>query len=249
MEKPLVLEKLLQWSNTVYIVSVGVAAVATFAIYQLSARVNAAKDRELETYQTESAKKIAAAQAEAANAMAIAESERRERAELESQVAIAEASAAEANAVAIQAQLELARLTEPRTISPEDQEKIIALLKPFEGQRFGFSVYGDPEALSLLQSLDAMLKSSGWYRVPAQVGAIVVDAAGETAGTSHDSGVAVFVGPDNVDAEPAGLALCGALTTAGIPCEAKRTDQLEGKSPKALLINVGQKPVGRGRSE
>ena len=94
------LDKLLQWANIAYIACVVIAAVATFAIFHLSARVNSAKDRELETYRTESTIKITVAQAEAAEAMKIAESERLARAELESQVAAAEARAAEANAVA-----------------------------------------------------------------------------------------------------------------------------------------------------
>lgn len=236
------LEKLLQWSNIAYIVCVAIAAVATLAIYHLSARVNAAKDRELETYRTESTKQIAAAQAEAAQAMRIAESERRARAELESQVAAAEARAAEANAVASQARLELAKLTEPRTIAPEGQETIIAALREFAGQRFGFSVFSDPEALALLRALDALLKSAGWLRVPAQIGDIVVEAAGDTAGTSHDSGVTAFVGPDNNGAEAALLTLSEALTAAGIPCRPLRTEQLRDKIPKAIIINVGKKP-------
>ena len=100
-----------------------IAAVAAFAIFHLSARVNAAKDRELETYRTESTIKITVAQAEAAEAIKIAESERFARAELESQVAAAEVRAAEANAVASQARLELAKLKEPRTIAPEDSRE------------------------------------------------------------------------------------------------------------------------------
>ena len=129
----LALDKLLQWANIAYIVCGAIAVAMTFAIYHLSARVNAAKDRELEKYRTESTIKITAAQAEAAGAMKIAESERLARAELESQVAAAEARAAEANAVASQARLELAKLKDPRTIAPEDQEKIIAALKEFAG--------------------------------------------------------------------------------------------------------------------
>ena len=113
-------DKLLQWANIVYVVSVLIAAAASFAVYRLSALVNTAKDRELKKYQTESQINITAAQAEAAEAMKIAESERLARAELESQVAAAEARAAEANAVASQAQLELEKLKEPRTIAPED---------------------------------------------------------------------------------------------------------------------------------
>ena len=87
-----------------------------------------------------------------------------------------------------------------------------------------------------------MLKSAGWVRVGSQGGVIVVNIAGDTAGTSLDSGVKVFVGSDNRDAEPALLALSKALTDAGIPCPPTRTEQLEGKTPKAILINVGEKP-------
>ena len=214
MEVILTLDKLLQWANIAYIVGVAIAAVATFAIYHLSARVNAAKDRELERFRTESTIEITAAQAEAA----------------------------EANAVASQAQLALAKLKEPRTIAPEDQEKIIAALKKFAGQNFCFSVFPDPESLALLRSLDAVLKSAGWLRVRSQIGATVVDAAGNTAGTSTDSGVTAFFGPDNRDAEAALLTLSRALTAAGIPCGPARTEQLRDKTPKAILINVGKKP-------
>ena len=236
------LDKFLQWANIAYIVGVAIAAVATLAIYHLSARVNAAKDRELEKYRTESTIKITAAQAEAAEAMKIAESERLARAELESQVAAAEARAAEANVVASQARLELAKLKEPRTIAPEDQDKIIAALEEFAGQNFGFSVSADPEPLAFLRVLDAVLKSAGWLRVPSQISAIVVNAAGNTAGTSHDSGVTAFIGPDNREAVAALLTLSRALTAAGIPCRSSQTEQLRDKTPKAIIINVGKKP-------
>ena len=236
------LDKLLQWANIAYIVCLLLVAGMTFVIYHLSARVNAAKDRELEKYRTESTIKITAAQAEAAEAMKIAESERLARAELESQVAAAEARAAEANVVASQARLELAKLKEPRTIAPEDQDKIIAALKEFAGQNFGFSVFADPEPLALLRTLDAVLKSAGWLRVPSQISAIVVEAAGNTAGKAHDSGVTAFVGPDNSEAEAALLILSRVLTAAGIPCRSSRTEQLRDKTPKAIIINVGKKP-------
>ena len=236
------LEKLLQWANIAYMVSVGIAAAATFAIYQLSARVTADKERELEKYKTESQIQIADAEAAAAEAMKIAESERLARAELERQVTVAEARAAVANAVASQARLELARLKEPRTIAPEDQEKIIAVLKEFAGQNFGFSVFPDPEPLALLRTLDAMLKSAGWLRVHSQISAIVVEVAGNTAGTSHDSGVTAFVGPENRDAMAALYTLSKALTVAGIPCKPSKTEQLRDKTPKAIIINVGKKP-------
>ena len=54
--------------------------------------------------------------------------------------------------------------------------------------------------------------------------------------------VAAFVGPDNREAEAALLALSEALTAAGIPCQPNRTKQLRGKTPKAIVVNVGKKP-------
>ena len=239
---PLPLERLLRWANWAYVLAVAIAAIASFAIYQLSVRVTAAKDRELQDYQTQSTVKITAAEAEAAEARRIAETERLARAELESQVASAEARAAEANAAAAQAQLELAKLQQPRTVSPEDQEKIVATLKQFAGQNFSFTVFGDPESLALVRVLDAMLKSAGWLRVASQIGVIVVEVAGNTAGTSIASGVTASVGPDNPDAEAALVTLCHALTGAGIPCKANRSEELREKRPKAIAIRVGKKP-------
>lgn len=163
--------------------------------------------------------------------------------EVNDQIAAAEARVDEANAVASQARRELAEFTEPRAIRPDDREKITATLKQFAGQKFGFSVFGDPESLSLLRTLDTTLKSAGWVRVPSQIGVLEVDAAGDTAGVSHDSGVAAFIGPDNAEAEGALLALSEALTGAGIPCQPSQTDQLRGKVPKAITINVGKKPA------
>lgn len=236
-------EKLLQWVSVFYMVSVGVAAVATFAIYHLSARVTADKDRELKKYQTESQTQIADAEAAAAKAMRIAEAERLARAELEHQVAVAEARAAEANAVASQAQLELARLKEPRTIAPEDQDRIIAELTKFTGQNFSVSVFQDPEALALLQVLDVMLKSAGWIRVRFPIRTVSINIAGITAAPSFESGVGATIGPDDRASLAALLALSKALSRAGIPCRRMlHTSELQDKSPNTILIYVGKKP-------
>ena len=87
-----------------------------------------------------------------------------------------------------------------------------------------------------------MLKSAGWLRVSSQVGDINLDAAGNTAGIAHDSGVNAFIGLDNPAAPAALVALSRALTAAGIPCQSSQTEQLRDKTPKAILINVGKKP-------
>lgn len=235
-------EKLLQWANIAYIALATGTAAMTFAIYQLSARVNADKDRELEEFRTEAEVKITTAQAEAAEAMKVAESERLARTKLEAQVTATEVRIAEANAAALQAQLELAKFKEPRTISPENQEQMITVLKGFAGQNFSFSVFQDPEALSLLRTLDAVLKSAGWTRVPSQVSAIVVEVAGANAGIITNSGVSANIGPDNRNALTALTTLTKALTQAGIPCQSGLSEKLQDRTPKAITINIGKKP-------
>ena len=236
------LDKFLQLANIVYMVSALTALAMTFVIYQLSVRVNAAKDRELEKYQNESTIKITDAQAEAAEAIKIAESNRLARAELEAQVAVSDARAAEANAAAAQAQLELAKFKEPRTIAEKDQEKIITSLKEFSGQNFGFAVFPDPEPLALLGVLNAMLKSAGWLRMPSLTGSgISISTAGNTAATTLGTGVFAVVDPDNRDAFPALRALRNALYAAGIPCRIGPADE-KIRDKTSILIMVGKKP-------
>ena len=219
-----------------------IAAVLTIAIYQLSKRVNDTKERELEQYRTESTIKITAAQAEAAKAMEIAESERLARAELESQVAVAEARAAEANLAASQAQLDLAKLKEPRTIAPKDQETIISELEKFTGQNYSFSVFQDPEALALLRVLDSILKSAGWLRVRSQIGIVAISVAGGTAAATLTSGVFVTLGPNDRASLDAVVALQKALSSAGISCrKSLHPPELRDKPPNTILIVVGKK--------
>ena len=208
------LERLLQWANMAYLLSLVFVVVTTFAVYYLSGRVTAAKDRELEEYRTESTVKISAA----------------------------EARAAEANAAASDAQLELAKLKQPRTIAPEDQEQIIAVLKPFAGQNFSFAVFEDPESFAFVRLIDNMLKSAGWLRVPAQLGVILHEVAGSTAGTTVHPGVGAYVGPDNLIAAPALATLSKGLNDAGISCRKGLSDDLIDKTPQAILIVVGKKP-------
>ena len=149
--------------------------------------------------------------------------------------ALAEQRAAEAN-------LELAKLKQPRTLLPEQQENITSVMKFFGGQRFAFCVFSDPESLDLARTLDAILKSAEWIRIESQIGAVVVDVAGVTAGITYDPGVRVFIAPDDSGATNALAALAGVLTHHGIPCSPHFLMELTGKTPKAITISVGKKP-------
>lgn len=173
------------------------------------------------------------------------------RIESRNQIARADARSAEANAraeeaeaVASQARLELAKLIEPRTITSDGQDEIVASVKQFAGQRFGFTVYPDSESQSLLRVLDDTLKSAGWMRVSSQTGrGISVTVAGDTAGVSTNSGVFLAIGEDNGSAGPALAALTTVLRAVGIPCRKGLAPHLQGTTPKAILIDVGKKPV------
>ncbi|HWZ83831.1 MAG TPA: hypothetical protein VNW47_14460 [Terriglobales bacterium] len=152
---------------------------------------------------------------------------------------------ANAQQSASEAALALVKFKEPRTLSPEQQNKLIAVLKPFAGQNFAFAVFPDPEPLALLRLLDTLAKSAGWKRVPSQIeraGGVKVDAAGETAATIFDSGIDAYIAPDDMASVPAQSAFCSALVAAGIHCETHRTPQLAGKAPLAITISIGKKP-------
>ena len=216
------MEKLLPWANAAYYVSLLIVAILTIGIGLWSKRVTEAKDQELARYRAESEVKIAAAKTSAAEA---------------------EARAADANLAAKQAQLELAKFKEPRTIAPEDQERIIADLKEFTGQKYSVSVFPDPEALALLLVVDAMLKSAGWVETEFPKRSIKVNTAGITAATSVESGMGASVGRDDVASAAALRALSYSLRRAGIPCgQGIHPRELQEKSPNTILIFVGKKP-------
>jgi hypothetical protein len=190
---------------------------------------------EIEKQLTETRRDIAEANTQAEGLRLDIAKANKEITEANERAAKAEQRAAEVN-------LELAKLKEPRTLLPEQQDIIISLMKPFAGQRFAFSVFPDPEALALLRIVDATLKAAGWQRIDSQIGDLVVNAAGATAGQSQDSGVQAFIAPQDTDAVSALRSLGASLTWAGIPCTLCTTDQLTGKTPKGITINIGKKP-------
>jgi hypothetical protein len=69
---------------------------------------------------------------------------------------------AEATARANEAELKLQRFRAPRTLSPEQQARIVALLKPFAGQEYTLSVSSGSEPGNLLCAIDGMLAAAEW---------------------------------------------------------------------------------------
>jgi len=149
---------------------------------------------------------------------------------------------AKAEDAAANAALALAKFKEPRSLSPEQQTKLIADTKPFASQNFAFAVFPDPEPQALARVIDGLLKSVGWNRVPSQIqrdGGVLMDIAGESAAQISDSGIDVYIAPDDTESIPAQKAICSALMA--FHCETHRTPQLAGKTPRAITISVGKK--------
>ena len=84
----------------------------------------------------------------------------------EARAAIAQANerAAEANARGLEAQLASEKFKTPRTLSPEQQRKIAAEVRPFGKLPFDFAVHTDPEATDLMEQVAASLEMAGWVR-------------------------------------------------------------------------------------
>ena len=217
--KVVMLEKILPLLHWAYI---AIVALGSLGLYHATSRVNADKDRELARYQADAEVRIEQAKGKALQA---------------------EARAAEANARAEQAQLELAKLKQPRTISPEHQVSMIDHLRKYAGQSYSFLAYEDPEAHALVAQIDEILGQAGWKTVPAWKSVIVQQVATSEVGVSAKEGVAVYMGPDYPEGKEPLSVLSNQLSLAGIPCTAYRDPKWGEKEPKTIIIIVGKKPV------
>lgn len=213
------LEKMLPWLHWAY---VAIVALGSLGLYHATSRVNADKDRELARYQADAGVQIEQAKGKALEA---------------------EARAAEANARAEQAQLELAKLKQPRTISPAHQARMIDDLRKYAGQSYSFLAYEDPEAHALVAQIDEILSQAEWKTVPAWKTVTVRQVAGSEVGTSAKAGVSVYMGPDYPKGKDVLLALSGLISQAGILCTPNRDEKWGEKEPKTIIIEVGKKPV------
>ncbi|MYE58428.1 MAG: hypothetical protein F4X35_02415 [Alphaproteobacteria bacterium] len=210
------------------IVYIVVVALGAIALAYLTTLVNAAKDRELARFRTEADTKI--------------EQSRKD--------------AAEANARAAEAQLELARITEPRTIEPQAQQTLIDRLKQFAGQRYDLTVFADSESQNLLWSIYRILNEAGWVYTNAHTSALqrgmsvtitrdlkvrVSTHAGLRASMQdnlrYDSSTGIALATLKIGMEEIGLKF-----SAGF-----RHVPMEGVPADLIVIAVGEKRVDRNR--
>jgi hypothetical protein len=158
---------------------------------------------------------------------------------------------AAANARAKEAELALEQFKAPRTISPEQQSKLVSELKLFAGTEFDASTsVENTEQLRLLVSLTEILSKAGWKQIDWKyaVPGIPTYKAGNP--TSPDIGSAAT---DNIDVQvhresierlkPAADALARVLNAIGIKANAPvidRNTQNTG-NVQALHLIVGHK--------
>jgi len=137
----------------------------------------------------------------------------------EADTATANARAAEAEQRASEANLELARMKAPRTLRPEQQQRVIAILKPFAGTQFDIGlVEGDAEAAEFMTLCEAVLQAAGWKQTDWVGGDIVMTRAGKpTAGLVTTTNVAIAVHPETESTlGNAAATLSAALSLEGI---------------------------------
>jgi hypothetical protein len=144
---------------------------------------------------------------------------------------------AEANARAAEAALELAKFKAPRSLTKEQEDQLIAKLKPFSGQLFSFNVTADPEAISFLRIIRTVLNRAGWNEIPSQYGDVSVGGVG----VSTDTGITLEVAA-NADMAHVALVqlLDSALNAEGIQSIPRHNKDLTNLS--AINILVGKKP-------
>ena len=208
------------------IVYILVVALGALALYYLTTLVNAAKDRELARFRSEADTKIEQSRTDAA----------------------------EANARAEEAQLELARITEPRTIAPEDQQTLIDRLKQFAGQRYDLTVFANSESQKLLWSIYRILNEAGWIYTNAHTSALELGMSVRitrnlTVRVSPDAGLKASMQKDLRFDSPTGIALAAlkiSMEEAGLEFSAGFLhNPMENVPADLIIIAVGEKRVDR----
>lgn len=190
-------------------------------------RLNSIQTKELGDFKLNFEKeqqKTAVAQKEAAEAKATAESFRLS-------VAQADERAAEAN-------LALAKFKQPRTLTLEQQDRIVSKIKAFPNQPF--AVYGadDQESIDLTNILGHVLARATW-NVQQPDSDIVVGKIGMLVAT----GVRAEIAPSRVpELSGAAEAFASALSVEGIPCKVV-AEPFREKNPRIIHIVIGKKPI------
>jgi len=153
----------------------------------------------------------------------------------EKEIAQLNIDAAKANERAAEANLELAKLKAPRTVSPEQQSRIIEKLKGFPGTTFEVITYpGEPEPVAFSNVIAGLLERAGWRLNPN-------NSKGSLLGLA--SGVVVVIGKQaGASAEEKGKTLLEALVSEGISARLGYDSLQVNPVAIEIAIRVAKKP-------
>jgi hypothetical protein len=189
------------------------------------------------------------ATASASNALGLASGARREADSFEGdirsakqQAADAESHLADALERAAEASRELAKLKTPRSLSEEQQKRIVAKIKRFPEIPFDLWVSSDSDSTALMGLIDATLRSAEWKFNST---GSPIEFAGK-AGVIASSGISIHVAQEHRgEWEPAVIALRDALIAEGIPAigVADDFDTEKDKKRDRIHVMIGSKPL------
>ena len=173
---------------------------------------------------------------------------------LESQAEIKTAGAriAEAEAKSAEARVTLARLVNPRTLTPAQVDEIGSEVAGFKGTLFDLGIVGDDMEISeLLPLVEQALNKGGWITKPwaplNQMTVLVYDRSSAglpTVGLISATGILFIVEPgDEAALWPAAIAAAVALRTRGVGAVARVADGTRSSNRHVIHVLIGKKPL------
>jgi hypothetical protein len=135
-----------------------------------------------------------------------------------------------------------------RSLSREQQERIVEKLKPFSGTQYALLVNPTFEAIQLLHTFDDILHSAGWLKEPCSPTIHLQSSNGDVFGMELVSGISIEVADTSPRTlVPAAEALVLALRSGGIQAVATISDaglkacnvgRISGTPPDANAIHI-----------
>jgi hypothetical protein len=158
-------------------------------------------------------------------------------------VAEANARAAEASQKVQEAMLALARLTTPRTLTPERRERMTEVLKSFAGTPFDFAVQPEPEPVALMDQIADALVAAGWIWQPSGGSGMALVRHGKPqASMTTATGLSIAIDDTRCsDWDKAVLALQAQLVESNIDAAAASLTTKGVVTATAVHIKIGRK--------
>jgi len=151
---------------------------------------------------------------------------------------------AEANARAAEAKLELEKFRSPRSLSLDQQDRIVVKMNAFAGQQFDVGwVVGDPEVGTIGTLIEDLLRRAGLKQVDWKGGDIVFSRQGRPInGMVSLNGIVIQMDSSVVALFwPTADALAKALNAEGIPAKAEPGSGTAAENKNAMHVLIGKK--------